>query len=156
MPELLKAEGYSTLSSIFFHLHATQGGGEKYVVSPSRVGGLSSALLAINVYTWSNVRRRVALGCWSDGMSPTRLLEQGRRNCPCGVNGRNWVSIQHEVWDVLACGEQREAMAVPGLVASCGTGLATRDRPLLPDGGGVFEPVPAGGPVALSERCKPE
>lgn len=84
-----EGRGYNPLSSILFHLHATQGGGEKHVVSPSGVGGLSSALLAVSVYTRSNVRRRVALGCWSHGMSLTRLLEQGRRNCPCRVN-RSW------------------------------------------------------------------
>lgn len=42
--------GYNILSQILFHLHATQDGGEKYVRSLSRVGGmwLCSTLLAIN------------------------------------------------------------------------------------------------------------
>jgi len=43
--------GYNIVSQISFHLRANQGGGEKYVVSLSRVGGtwLCSALLAVNL-----------------------------------------------------------------------------------------------------------
>lgn len=54
---------YSTLSEISFHLRAAQDDGEEYVVSPSRVGGLSSAWLTINASKWSNLRRKVSVGC---------------------------------------------------------------------------------------------
>lgn len=95
MPELLKIR-YTILSQISFHLHTTQDGGEKYVVSLSRIGKtwLCSAFLAINLEKRSNLRRRILFGCWSNGQKPDKSA--GARNNH-GVNRRNWVRLQHKV-----------------------------------------------------------